>query len=129
MKVNPRAFTHCPNCGFEYRLKLERTEEADEKRCLGRKSKFRMLLARDAMVAFALIQVVVLLTAGVVLLCDPSHRLAQKYNDVTDSSGFKRVYYIAGLLLVLFIVGVLRARSTCRVRPRQSRRELLTPNE
>jgi len=22
MKTNPRAFTHCPDCAFEYRLKL-----------------------------------------------------------------------------------------------------------
>jgi hypothetical protein len=105
IKQNPRSFTHCPNCAFEYRLKLERIEEKGSK-FLGRKSKFRLLLVRDTAIAFAATQVFVLLAMGLVMMCDPNRVLAEKYQDVTDGNGYKRVYYGAGLILVFFIVGL-----------------------
>jgi hypothetical protein len=112
MKTNPRAFTHCPNCAFEYRLRLQRTEEADGG-CMTRKRKFRLLVARDTLKAFALTQVVVLLAAGLVYLCDQDHVIRTEFDNYFNSPADKSVYYGAGLLLVFFLMGMSAICAAC----------------
>ena len=118
IKQNPRAFTHCSECGFEYQLKLERIEEK-QNCCINRKSKFRLMVARDVVTVFLLVQLAVLACALVVYSCDPSRRLNKLYNEKTgdwgwqEHSGFCRVYYVAGALLLLLIIGLCVVLEMC----------------
>jgi hypothetical protein len=128
IKQNPRAFTHCGTCGFEYRLNLQRTEEDKDKGFLGRKSKFRLLMARDVFVGFACIQMVVIAAALLFYFADSARELPKQYgswiyrDDCVEgdyekggrcSKGFERIYYGAGLVAIFCLIGGMVVVSMC----------------
>ena len=73
MKQNPRSFTHCSECAFEYRVELKRVD--DDNRCCSRRSKFRAYVARDVLGLFFVTQLLILIFAGLTYSMDSGKTL------------------------------------------------------
>jgi hypothetical protein len=127
VKQNARAFTHCTTCGFEFRLKLERAEDKGSG-FLGRKSKFRLLMARDVFIGFAAIQAIVIITALILYSVDSSRSLPKEYGQWIShekcsavdydpggrcSEGYNRLYYGMGLFVMFCVLGGIIVVNTC----------------
>ena len=113
MNHNPIAFTHCTECQFEYKLeRVARTQSEMQRR-------FQLRVARDSTVVFIVIQSVIFLAAFLVRLCDPQERMVKivglrqlpgqdmSHGLLNALEHHKTTYYICGLLLCLFLVGVV----------------------
>lgn len=112
-RVNPRSFTHCSECGFAYKLVLQRPEGADGDMRLRRRQILGKLFG-NALLSFMLLQIWLISLALVIRFCDPSQKLAQQFvvwdKSVTPfdpSYHYKAVYYIAAILISLFLLGVV----------------------
>lgn len=119
MNHNPRAFTHCSECQFEFHLEqVTRTQPEMQRR-------FQLRVARDSGLVFLAIQSVIFLTALFLRICDPNEVLVEiiglrQLPGQDESHGLwnalehhKTTYYIAGLLLCLFLLGVTAACVAC----------------
>jgi len=125
---NPRAFTNCSKCGFEYRLQLQRiwTDNASVRRKYYLRS-----MGRSVLKVFLSVQIIVLLCSATCIYLDPNMDLVKVFNfpqegpnmvpenDLTFMHAFekhKATYYTAGLLVALGLLGVsatVSAMMTC----------------
>jgi len=119
---NPRAFTHCPTCGFEYHIEeivSERPVEGNVCGCVraktcSRKNRFRLMVSRDFLVGFLLLQTWLISLAVIIRLCDPHEHLVELFPvDNADRSDLKNAlyhhkttYYFAAIVVSFFLVGV-----------------------
>lgn len=132
---NPRAMTHCCECGFQYLLTVRRVENSPvetERRNLIRQ------MASQTILAFIAVQLIIIGLGMIVRVLDPHENLVPFFNLPQDQDvgppGFdetlrhhKSTYYLAGLIVFLFFLGVLvvagsmanprgvRSRETCIV--------------
>ena len=115
MNHNPRAFTHCSECQFEYRLELTARTQPEMQR------RIQLRVARDSSLVFAMVQSVIC-TAAVLVRCgDPNERMVKAVGlrqlpGQDESHGLlnalehhKTTYYICGFLSTLAVVGVVAA--------------------
>jgi len=119
---NPRAFTNCPTCGFEYHIEeivQERPVEGTVCGCVparkcSRKSRFRLMVSRDFLVGFFLVQAWLIPLAVIIRLIDQHEKLVEWFPvDNADRAGLenalyhhKATYYCAAILVTFFLTGV-----------------------
>lgn len=113
---NTRAMTHCPSCAFQYRLKLHRVMDSEAS---VRARRFVQLLAAQTFGCFVLVQGAIIASGIIVRACDPSEAAVKFFrfhqeDGLEHSDTFahafrhhKCTYYVAGMLLLLALLGVL----------------------
>lgn len=112
---NPRAMTHCCECGFQYLLTVRRVANSPveaERRSLIRQ------FASQTILAFIAVQLIIIGLGMIVRVLDPHENLVTFFSLPQDQDvgppGFeetlrhhKCTYYLAGLVVFLFFLGVL----------------------
>lgn len=119
---NPRGFTHCPTCAFEYHLEAIVTEAEIEgnvcgccpaRWCSG-KTRFRMLVTRDFFFGFLVINFFLFVLAAIVRLIDNDEVLVDvfpfdtaKHEDLLYAlKHHKATYYFTACCIVMFFMGI-----------------------
>lgn len=106
---NGRAFTHCEICNFEYVVELKGNPSEER----SRKYKFRALVARDTILVFLLLQVVIVLLGLIVMGLDQPKEILRHMFPALVSEHWKTTYYICGFVLFLAILGIGGLCSLC----------------
>jgi len=108
-KRDPRAFTNCGICGFEYIIELAPQDEHAERQRLLR---FRMLVARDTMAVFLGVQVVIIVLGLFVKALDTEGTIRGLFPTIV-SDHEKTSYYICGVVLFFALLGLFGCIAGC----------------
>lgn len=132
---NPRAFTHCSECHFEYEITF--VHNPDEKTIL---RKVRLRVARDIFLVFLLNQTLVFVLGLIVRLFDPNESMVdviglrqvpgqdQPHGLINAIQYHYVTYYICGLGVELFLVGLTVICLRCTNSADQGRNSPWSPN-
>ena len=94
MNHNPKAFTHCTECQFEYKLAFFRKEGG---KALIRK--IRLRIARDTLFMFLMIQTIIAVLGFIIRVCDSNEVLH-------PFSWYFSQNEIAGIISLTFVLGI-----------------------
>mmetsp|Transcript_116610 Transcript_116610/g.206283 ORF Transcript_116610/g.206283 Transcript_116610/m.206283 type:complete len:393 (-) Transcript_116610:52-1230(-) len=122
--TNPRALTNCCECGFQYHMRLERVYSGDGD---ARRRVFLRRLAGQTLLAFLGLQGFIVAAGFLVRALDPQERLVKfwlspqdlGYKDFQAGSyreaweHHKLIYYVAGLVAFLAVVGIVASVAAC----------------
>lgn len=109
---NPRAFTNCTECRFEYQLKRV-IKQGPSSKCT-----FRYLIVRDSFGVFCVVQLIIILLGFIVGSIDKNQAFVRllwgEDKQTLDRTGIlsdilhhhKTTYYLAGILVALFFLGL-----------------------
>lgn len=111
---NPRGFTHCHTCDFEYRIgKVEIFESAYQRR-----ESVKAQLLRKSLLVALVVQVIIIGLGAIIRMADPNYELVQIFAgfgwddprrahsmDPADHH-FKATYYACGVLALFFLIGL-----------------------
>ena len=122
----PLAFTHCPNCRFQYRTEIDRDTDVT------RRVKLVLFVARDTIGLFMLMQAVIAATAFVVHVCDRNNKIASLYPEhwaETTAASHLAIgpYYVTTVIGYLAILGFVGMVLACTGRLPSARREARHP--
>lgn len=114
MNTGHTAFYECGTCNFRYHMNLP-----EDQSMMNKKNKFRALVARDSFLFLCVVQLVIVVLAVFMWRVDeglsPPNKMLHavfehKGGDHCNPSGhcelFKSFYYMAGVLLFFFLIGV-----------------------
>jgi uncharacterized membrane protein YidH (DUF202 family) len=127
--TNPhgRAFTHCPQCQFEYKVVVQDEEVETNKRLW----RFRKFVARDTLLVFICIQAIII-GLGLLVRWHDLHavyKVRDLFPDVISSHD-KTSYYIWGALLFFALLGIFGVFYWCfHTKGCTDERELTQPND
>ena len=118
----PHAFTHCPNCRFQYRTELVDGE------MFTRRVKLVLFVARDTIGLFLLMQAVIAVTALLVHVIDTKGVIAKLYPEkwaTTHAASHLAIgpYYVTTCLGYLALLGFAGMVLTCTGRMPSMQRE------
>lgn len=125
--ANPRNFTHCRHCNFQFRMVLNRDPSAEQDVTAVRKRRFLLKTVKNVLVIGALVQICLILTALLLRVLDPNEELVTLFHlpqvDESPDPGtgdllnafryHKGTYYLAACLVGLFFTGVLGTLACC----------------
>eukprot|EP00931_Biecheleriopsis_adriatica_P093246 TRINITY_DN66994_c0_g1_i1.p1 TRINITY_DN66994_c0_g1~~TRINITY_DN66994_c0_g1_i1.p1 ORF type:complete len:398 (+),score=66.02 TRINITY_DN66994_c0_g1_i1:106-1299(+) len=122
---NPRSLTNCCECGFQYELDLHRVMDSEGEE---RRRRFMRRLAGQGVGCFVGTQLVIILLGMIVRAIDSQEKLVKVFNFkqhegqdgvsgdfINALQHHKTSYYVAGLLALLFILGVTTSFAACFV--------------
>mmetsp|Transcript_20555 Transcript_20555/g.34054 ORF Transcript_20555/g.34054 Transcript_20555/m.34054 type:complete len:337 (+) Transcript_20555:82-1092(+) len=123
---NPRALTNCCECGFQYRLTLERVTSSEGEE---RRHRIMRKLASQSLMSFVIVQALIVGFGILVRVCDSQEALVRFFHIQEYHAGdhtfveslrhHKLTYYVAGLLVFLFLSGIMSVCFCCCLGPRQ----------
>jgi len=100
------AFSHCPQCRFQYRTEID--DSAERTKAI----KLTLFLARDSILLFVAVQTAAVLLAMLLKACDPGGFVPSLYPQgwADSTAGVKLSigpYYVSSCVLLLALLGVL----------------------
>mmetsp|Transcript_29200 Transcript_29200/g.92036 ORF Transcript_29200/g.92036 Transcript_29200/m.92036 type:complete len:302 (-) Transcript_29200:62-967(-) len=132
------ALTNCCECGFQYRMRLERNEELSSEGETRRRQLMRRL-ASQTLAGFVGVQLVILLLGLAIRLVDVHEDLVRMFGfhqvaghdkpgTVLEALHYRKLtYYVAGMLLLLALVGGFVCIGLCSIACRQ--RGIVRPSQ
>lgn len=107
---NGRAFTHCEVCNFEYVVQVMEDDHDLEAK---RKKLFHARVARDSLLVFLAIQIVIVGLGLIVRACDSDKVILNMFPDLLADNHTLTSYYICGFIIFLAILGLIGFVSMC----------------
>lgn len=125
--TNPRNFTHCRHCGFQFRMVFQRPpcqEGGEEEEAQRRKQRRRRLIGmavHRCMLSMVALQALLFTLAALIRLADPGEKVVEilglqhRPNDTFwDALQLhKGAYYLAAVLVFLLLVGIVGTIRLC----------------
>ncbi|XP_020109478.1 uncharacterized protein LOC109724885, partial [Ananas comosus] len=99
------AFSHCTTCKAQFHLRVEQLEDDS---C--RKMKFRFFVARDVLLVFLLVQIVIAIIGGFAYYLDQNGNFRNSFSDSWDRILSKHpipFYYCIGVVVFFVMLGFL----------------------
>uniref|UniRef100_A0A6V7QVJ6 RING-CH-type domain-containing protein n=1 Tax=Ananas comosus var. bracteatus TaxID=296719 RepID=A0A6V7QVJ6_ANACO len=97
------AFSHCTTCKAQFHLRVEQLEDDS---C--RKMKFRFFVARDVLLVFLLVQIVIAIIGGFAYYLDQNGNFRNSFSDSWDRILSKHpipFYYCIGVVVFFVMLG------------------------
>ncbi|XP_020244616.1 uncharacterized protein LOC109822783 isoform X2 [Asparagus officinalis] len=103
------AFSHCMTCKAQYHLHINFLEGS-----CWRTAKFRMFVARDIIIVFLAVQMIISMLGGLTYLCDMHGKLIKLIDHGWGHPVF--FYYCCGAILTLALLGIVGLIAQCSPR-------------